>query len=69
MSNVILPKSVNPLTFLREVQDELKKVVWPTRSETIRLTAIVIGISVVVAVFIGIADYVFTILLGLIIKR
>ncbi len=69
MQNVALPKKVNPLNFFSEVKDELKKVVWPTKDETIRLTGIVIGISVVVALFIGAADYIFTMLLGLIIKR
>ena len=69
MQNVALPKRVNPLNFFSEVRDELKKVVWPTKVETIRLTGIVIGISIVVALFIGAADYIFTMLLGLIIKR
>lgn len=69
MQNVALPKLVNPLNFFNEVRDELKKVVWPTKDETIRLTGIVIGISVIVALFIGAADYIFTMLLGLIIKR
>lgn len=44
---------VSPLTFLLETRDELKKVVWPTRSEVIRLTSIVIIISVVVGLYIG----------------
>ncbi len=69
MQNVALPKGINPLTFFNEVKDELKKVVWPTRSETIRLTGIVIGISLAVALFIGAADYIFTILLGAILRK
>lgn len=47
-----LPKGA-PAQFIREVQTELKKVTWPTRDETIRLTAAVIAISVLVGAFIG----------------
>jgi len=52
------------ITFLKEVRLEMKKVNWPTRQETIRYTLIVIGVSVVVAVFLGGLDFLFTILLN-----
>ncbi|MEK7186018.1 MAG: preprotein translocase subunit SecE [Patescibacteria group bacterium] len=42
-----------PVTFLQEVQEELKKVVWPTREEVIRLTIVVLFVSVVVGLFLG----------------
>ena len=45
--------SANPLKFIKEVQTELKKVTWPTRAETIKLTGMVIVISLAVALFIG----------------
>jgi preprotein translocase subunit SecE len=48
----------SPITFIRETGDELKKVVWPTRQEIIRLTAVVVIISVVVGLYIGALDYV-----------
>lgn len=48
----------SPVTFLKEVQDELKKVVWPTRSEVIRLTFVVLFISLVVGFFLGGIDIV-----------
>lgn len=38
------------------VMDELKKVTWPTREETIRLTVVVIAISLIIALYIGIID-------------
>ncbi|MEK7129756.1 MAG: preprotein translocase subunit SecE [Patescibacteria group bacterium] len=47
-----LPKVV-PVQFVREVITELKRVTWPTRDETVKLTAVVIAISLIVAVFIG----------------
>ncbi|MEK7559409.1 MAG: preprotein translocase subunit SecE [Patescibacteria group bacterium] len=48
----------SPVTFLKEVQDELKKVVWPTRDEVIRLTFVVVFISLVVGFFLGGIDIV-----------
>ena len=48
-----------PVRFIREVIAELKKVTWPTRQETIKLTVIVIAISVIVGLFIGGLDMVF----------
>ena len=47
-----LPKGA-PSQFIREVSTELKKVTWPTREETIKLTVAVIAISVLVGAFIG----------------
>ena len=52
------------ITFLKEVHLELKKVNWPTRQETLRYTLIVIGISAVVAAFLGGLDVIFTTLLN-----
>lgn len=47
------------LTFLKEVKAELTKVIWPTRKETVRLTLLVIAVSVGVGVFIGGLDILF----------
>jgi len=57
-----------PIAFLKETRDELKKVVWPTRQEVIRLTFIVIAISLIVGVLLGGLDLVFTKALELIVK-
>jgi preprotein translocase subunit SecE len=56
-----------PVNFLNEVKDELKKVVWPTRQEIIRLTVVVIAISLLVGVFLGGLDFIFTKLIGIVI--
>lgn len=53
----------SPVTFLKETYEELKKVVWPSRSDVIRLTGIVIFISFVVGLYIGGLDYIFTAIL------
>ncbi|HKC14754.1 MAG TPA: preprotein translocase subunit SecE [Patescibacteria group bacterium] len=55
-------------SFLSEVQEELKKVVWPTRDEVIRLTITVILISLIVGLFLGGVDFVLTKLLETVIK-
>ena len=47
----------------REVRSEMKKVVWPTREETTRLTIVVIAISVVISLILFAADSVFQILI------
>jgi len=59
---------VSPVTFLKEVQDELKKVVWPTREDIIRLTGVVIIVSIIVGVFLGGLDFVFTKVIETVIK-
>jgi len=48
-----------PAKFFHEVVAELKKVTWPTREETIKLTVVVIAISVLVGLFIGGLDALF----------
>lgn len=47
-------------TFLKEVQEELKKVVWPTRAEVMRLTVVVILVSLIVGLFLGSIDFLLT---------
>ena len=51
--NVPKIPNVAPMQFFREVMAELRKVTWPTREETMKLTAVVIAISVIVGIFIG----------------
>ena len=45
--------NIAPVKFFGEVVSELKKVTWPTREETMKLTAVVIALSLIVGVFIG----------------
>ncbi|MFH2019021.1 MAG: preprotein translocase subunit SecE [bacterium] len=54
--------------YLSEVRRELSKVTWPTRKEATRMTVIVIIASLLVGLYIGGLDLVFTSLLGLFIK-
>jgi preprotein translocase subunit SecE len=54
-----------PGRFIREVFDELRKVVWPTGGELYRYTLVVIFTVVLLGAFIGGTDY----LLGEFAKR
>lgn len=45
--------------FFGEVVSELKKVTWPSRQETARLTIMVIAISGAIGVVLGILDLLF----------
>jgi preprotein translocase subunit SecE len=45
------------LRFLREVYEELRKVVWPTWGELYRYTLVVIFTVIVLGAFIGGVDY------------
>ena len=46
--------------FFIESRNELRHVNWPTRQEATRLTGIVIGLSLSLAVFLGACDSLFT---------
>ncbi len=48
------------ITYFKESAAELKKVTWPTKKETYNYTILVIGISLGVAIFLGLLDYIFT---------
>lgn len=39
--------------FIADVREELKKVTWPSRQQVIRLTAVVIVVSLIVALYVG----------------
>ena len=51
------------VTYLKEVQLEISKVVWPKREEIVKLTLIVLLISGIVGFYVGGLDYAFTKLL------
>ena len=53
---------------MRQVRQELKKVEWPSREKTGKLTILVIGASVVVGTYIGGLDAAFTYLLTYLVK-
>ena len=52
--------AVKTPTLALDLINELKKVTWPTRVETIRLTIVVIMISLIIGFYIGIIDSLLT---------
>lgn len=57
------------IAFLSEVKVELAKVVWPTREATLRLTLIVILVTIAVSFFVGGIDFLLTKALELLLNR
>lgn len=56
------------LQYFREVIQELKKVSWPTKQKTYELTLLVVGVTAVVALYIGGLDYIFARLMSLVLR-
>jgi len=52
-------RSIN-FRFVTEAAAELRRVTWPTRQETMRLTIMVIAVAGAVGVFLGIIDVAFS---------
>ncbi|MDD5547289.1 MAG: preprotein translocase subunit SecE [Candidatus Pacebacteria bacterium] len=52
-------------SFLQEAKQELHKVNWPSKEETIKMTMVVIFISLAVSIYLGALDLVFAKLLKL----
>jgi len=48
------------INYIKESKAELQKVVWPSKKETIKYTLLVIGVSLGIAVFFGVIDYIFS---------
>ena len=42
--------------FFEDVRAEFKRVHWPDRHATLKSTSVVMGVSLVIAVYLGIAD-------------
>ncbi len=60
MWSFVIETMTAPITFFKQIWDELKKVVWPTKAEIFRLTGVVILISVIMGFYIGGLDYIFS---------
>ncbi|MDD5312688.1 MAG: preprotein translocase subunit SecE [Dehalococcoidia bacterium] len=58
------PQAAQPkkrrFAFITDIVGELRKAVWPTRQETLRLTLIVLGICIAMGIFLGAIDYGFS---------
>jgi len=45
--------------YFQEARIELKKVIWPTKKETVNSTILVVGFCIAFAIFLGALDFVF----------
>jgi preprotein translocase subunit SecE len=54
--------------FFREVKTELKKVVFPSRDEVIGSTKVVVVMVFIIAVFLGIIDFLLSKLIGMVVR-
>ncbi len=55
--------------YIKSAYEEIKKVTWPSKKETTRLTTYVVGVSLAVGLFVMVFDYVFKELLTILIVR
>ncbi|MEW5907804.1 MAG: preprotein translocase subunit SecE [Patescibacteria group bacterium] len=51
------------LNYLKGTKIELKNVNWPSRKQTVNFTLLVIGVSLAVALFLGLFDIIFRLLI------
>jgi len=58
----------NIFVFLNEVKEELRKVAWPSREQTIRYTILVVIVAVAVGLFLGGLDYILTAITAALLK-
>ena len=61
----MLTKTIN---FIKEVKVELGKVSWPDKNELLGSTTVVIITTAILAVFIGVCDFVFAKFIQIIIR-
>jgi len=50
--------------FMGEARFELRKVVWPTRQETLRSTGLIIVVVIIIAILLSIFDYILASIIG-----
>ncbi len=61
-------RSLPVVKYLTEVRQELQRVSWPTREQTVQKTVLVIAVSIAVGLYIGVLDFLFTRLMTTFIK-
>jgi preprotein translocase subunit SecE len=57
------------LNFFREVRGEFRRVTWPSRTEVIGLTILVLLIIVILSVYVGLWDFIFQRLITFLLRR
>ena len=55
---ILLMRNTRVVQFADEVVDELNRVAWPTKEETVNSTVVVVGVTLFIATALGVYDYV-----------
>ena len=63
---MVITKTID---FIKEVWQELAKVAWPTREQTVRYTILVIIVAVAVGLFLGGLDAILTAVTAFLLKK
>lgn len=61
--------SLPVVQYLTEVRQELQRVSWPSREQTIQKTTLVVAVSLAVGAYIGVLDFIFTNIMTVLIGR
>jgi preprotein translocase subunit SecE len=56
----IVAKKKSRFAFVTDIIGELRKVNWPSRRDTVRLTLMVLAVCIAVGLFLGALDYGFS---------
>jgi len=56
-----------PAQYFTEVAREIKKVSWPSREQTQEKTVLVLAVSIIIGLYIGVLDFVFSKLLAVLV--
>jgi len=56
------------ITFLRDVQLELKRVTWPNKDQIMSATVVVIVATLILSAYLGVVDKLFSVLLRFALK-
>ena len=59
-------KKEKAMKFFRETKSEIKKVSWPSKTQLLHNTAVILAFVVIMTVFLAVADFVFEKLLAVI---
>lgn len=46
--------------YFKEIKGELTHVIWPSKNQTLFYTIIVVALSVIIAYFLGVFDFIFS---------
>ena len=59
---------INPFKYVQQVRNEVSKIVWPTKKETMTTTVMVFIMSAIIALFFFIIDTITSNVLDIILK-